>query len=100
MAAYAESMPQENCTGTAWNYHDGIPSSSVINRQASGGSASRMMRFARQELFDSARHAQLHRVRRFGNAKHSSQMLASARDWARFGQLYLNDGVVGGKRIC
>jgi CubicO group peptidase (beta-lactamase class C family) len=34
-----------------------------------------------------------------GTLQGSNYMLASARDWARFGLLYLNDGVVGGKRV-
>lgn len=59
-----------------------------------------MMRFARRELFDplGMRNVAIE-FDASGNADGSSQMLASARDWARFGQLYLNDGVVGGKRI-
>jgi CubicO group peptidase (beta-lactamase class C family) len=34
-----------------------------------------------------------------GTLQGSTYMLASARDWARFGVLYVNDGVVGGKRL-
>jgi CubicO group peptidase (beta-lactamase class C family) len=34
-----------------------------------------------------------------GTLQGSANMLASARDWARFGLLYLNDGAVGGRRI-
>ncbi len=101
MASYAESMPLQSAPGSAWNYHDGntVILGHVI-RQASGGSASRMLRFARQELFDplGMRNVTLE-FDASGNAEGSSQMLASARDWARFGQLYLNDGMAGGKRI-
>jgi CubicO group peptidase (beta-lactamase class C family) len=101
MAAYAKSMPLETTPGTAWNYHDGntVILAHLI-RQAAGGRAADLMRFARQELFGplGMRHVALE-FDPSGNAEGSSQMLASARDWARFGQLYLNDGVVGGKRI-
>ena len=34
-----------------------------------------------------------------GTLQGSSSMLASARDWARFGLLYLNDGMISGHRI-
>ncbi len=101
MAAYAESMPLESAPGAAWNYHDGntVILAHVI-RQAAGGGAADMMRFARQELFGplGMRHVALE-FDASGNAEGSSQMLASARDWARFGQLYLNNGIAGGKRI-
>lgn len=101
MATYAESMPLETAPGAAWNYHDGntVILAHLI-RQATGGSAADMMRFARQELFGplGMRHVAIE-FDAVGNAEGSSQMLASARDWARFGQLYLKDGVAGGKRI-
>jgi len=101
MAAYAESMPLETAPGSAWNYNDGntVILGHVI-RQASGGNASKMMRFARQELFDplGMRNVAIE-FDAAGNPEASSQMLASARDWARFGQLYLDDGMAGGKRI-
>lgn len=101
MAAYAESLGLETPPGTAWNYNDGnVIILARIIRNAAGGRPADVLRFARQELFgplgmrdvtlefDSA-----------GNLEGSTQMLATARDWARFGLLYLNDGVVGGRRI-
>jgi CubicO group peptidase (beta-lactamase class C family) len=101
IAGYAESMPLQTAPGTAWNYHDGntVILAHLI-RQSAGGSASDMMRFARQELFGplGMRNVAIE-FDAAGNAEGSSQMLATARDWARFGQLYLNDGVAGTKRI-
>ena len=97
MAAYAESVLLESAPGTVWNYNDGntVILGHVI-RQASGGSASKMMRFVRQELFDplGMRNVAIE-FDASGNPEASSQMLASARDWARFGTLYLNDPGAG-----
>jgi CubicO group peptidase (beta-lactamase class C family) len=101
MAAYAESIPIETAPGAAWNYHDGntLILSHLI-RNAVGGNPADVLRFARHELFAplGMRHVVL-QLDGTGTIEGSSEMLASARDWARFGQLYLNDGVAGGKRI-
>lgn len=101
MAAYAESIALETAPGSAWNYHDGntVILSHLI-RDAAGGRASDVLRLARQELFDplGMRHVTLE-FDAAGTPEGSSQMLMPARDWARFGLLYLNDGVAGAKRI-
>lgn len=101
MAAYAESMPLETAPGAAWNYHDGnILILSHLIRNATGGNPADVLAFARRELFAplGMRHVTL-QLDGAGTVEGSSEMLASARDWARFGQLYLNDGMAGGKRI-
>jgi CubicO group peptidase (beta-lactamase class C family) len=101
MASYAESIALATPPGTAWSYHDGnyLILSEII-RNAVGGRPSDYLRFARDELFAplGMRHVTIE-FDASGTPEGSSQMLASARDWARFGQLYLDDGVVGGKRI-
>jgi CubicO group peptidase (beta-lactamase class C family) len=101
MAGYAESIELATPPGSAWNYNDGnfIILSHLI-RNAAGGYASDLLRFARQELFGplGMRNVTIE-FDASGNPEGSSQMLASARDWARFGMLYLNDGMAGGKRI-
>jgi CubicO group peptidase (beta-lactamase class C family) len=101
MAGFAESMPLATPPGSVWNYNDGnyVILSQII-REAVGGHADDVMRFARRELFDPL--GMHHLTLQFdasGNPEGSGEMLATARDWARFGLLYLDDGVVGGKRI-
>lgn len=101
MAAYAASIRLETAPGTAWNYHDGnFMILSQLIRNAAGGEPADALRFVRRELFGplGMRHVVL-QLDGSGTIEGSTEMLASARDWARFGQLYLNDGVAGGKRI-
>ena len=101
MANYAERVPLATAPGTAWNYHDGntIILSHLI-RDASGGKPADALRFARRELFGPLGMTNVTlQLDASGTIEGAGEMMASARDWARFGQLYLNDGVVGGKRI-
>ncbi|QAU43908.1 serine hydrolase domain-containing protein [Bradyrhizobium guangzhouense] len=101
MASFAERAPLATAPGTAWNYHDGnFVILAHLLRQAAGGKPADALAFARRELFAplGMRHVTL-QLDASGTIEGSGSMQASARDWARFGQLYLNDGIAGGKRI-
>jgi CubicO group peptidase (beta-lactamase class C family) len=101
MAGFAENSELETAPGSGWNYHDGnyVILSRLI-RDAVGGHAADVLRFARAELFGplGLRNVTME-FDATGTPDGSSQMLAPARDWARFGMLYLNDGLVAGRRI-
>jgi CubicO group peptidase (beta-lactamase class C family) len=101
MAAFAERAPLKTAPGTWWNYTNGntLLLSRII-RDKVGGDAASVLAFAHRELFD--RLGMKHVTLEFdaaGTPIGASHMLASARDWAKFGLLYLNDGVVGGQRL-
>lgn len=101
MAAYAQRAPLQTAPGSKWDYTSGnyLILSRII-RDAVGGHAEDVVEFARKELFGplGITTATIE-FDATGTPVGSIYVLASARDWARFGMLYLNDGVVDGHRI-
>ncbi len=100
MAGFAVNAPVIAPPGKRWAYSSATTQLLArIVRDAAGG-PERTLAFAWRELFNplGMRDVTLE-FDGVGTVQGSSYMLASARDWARFGLLYLNDGVVGGKRI-
>ncbi len=101
MAGYAESARLTAPPGSTWAYTSGntLILSQII-RDAVGGHTDDVRRFAQRELFEplGMRTVTLE-FDATGTPVGSTYMFASARDWARFGLLYLHDGVIGGRRI-
>lgn len=101
MAAFAASQPLVRPLGTRFDYSDASTLIvSRIVRDAAGGHAADVLGFARRELFAplGMRSAML-QVDSTGTPVGSTSILASAPDWAKLGELYSRDGVVGGHRI-
>lgn len=99
-AAYAVGARMIAPPGKRWRYSS--PTTQIlarIVRDAAGG-PEQTLALAWRELFNplGMRNVTLE-IDGAGTLQGSTWMLASARDWAKFGLLYLNDGVVGGKRI-
>lgn len=100
-AAYAARMPLDHAPGTAWGYSNlSYALLAKLIGNATGGTATGAERFARDQLFGPlGMHHTVIETDAAGTLLGAGFTYASARDLARFGQLYLNDGVVDGRRI-
>jgi CubicO group peptidase (beta-lactamase class C family) len=99
MAAFAADKELETLPGALWRYSSGdsnIISKAIRNIMGSG----EYRRFPRQALFDPlGMSSAVLEADASGTFVASSFMYATARDWARFGMLYLVDGVWNSDRI-
>lgn len=100
MSDYAYSMPEEVPAGTKWYYSSGTSNivTRLIRQQFTNDSA--YYSFVKTQLFnkiglDNA----VMEPDAAGTLIGSSYLYASARDYARFGLLYMNDGIFNGERI-
>ena len=99
VAAYAAARPLAHAPGTTWNYSSGT--SNIVARivgEAVGEGG--VLAFIQKELFDPlGMSSAVARVDGAGTFVGSSFVDATARDFARFGLLYLRDGIWEGRRL-
>jgi len=99
-AAYAASMPFEVSPDEKWSYSSGT--TNIISRiiRHTVGNQADYAAFPREALFNRiGMRSAIMEMDASGTYVGSSFMYATARDWARFGLLYLQDGIWEGERI-
>jgi len=100
MAAFAAAKPLIAPPDKEWRYSSGTTNiiCRIIKEQT--GNLNNYWNFPRQELFNKiGMRSAIWSTDASGTFIGSSFVYATARDYARFGMLYLNDGVWQGKRI-
>jgi hypothetical protein len=100
-AAYAAAKPLAAAPGSRWSYSSGTANIiSRIVRQTAETETPNSYHFLRRELFDAiGMTSAVMEADPSGTFVGSSYTFATPRDWARFGLLFLQDGVWNGKRI-
>lgn len=101
MAAYAANKPLITQPDTEWSNSNGTTNIiSRILREKIGGDTADYFTFPRNSLFDRiGMRSAVIEPDAAGNYVGSTYMYATARDWARFGILYLQDGIWESERI-
>jgi CubicO group peptidase (beta-lactamase class C family) len=101
MAAYAADQPLEEPPGTHWHYSSGT--TNILARcaaRALGVSGEGFHAFMGERLFEPlGMKSPIPKFDAAGTFIGSSYCFCTAEDFARFGQLYLQDGVWDGRRI-
>jgi CubicO group peptidase (beta-lactamase class C family) len=101
VAAYAAELPAIAAPGAQWSYSSGT--TNIVCRilgDAIGGGRDGMAAFMQERFFGPAgMHTASARFDGAGTFIGSSFVYASARDFATFGELYRNDGMVGERRV-
>lgn len=99
--AFAAAMPLAAAPGTRFAYSSGTSAIlAAVLRDALGGSLAEYQQFPRRALFAPlGMRSAVMTIDTAGMLATESSMHASARDWARFGQLLLQDGVWDGRRL-
>lgn len=98
---YAASRPLLHAPGTVWDYSSGTTNLICrILREQHGGAPEDFLNFPREALFAPlGMTSAVMEPDASGTFIGSSYTFATARDWARFGQLFLQDGVWNGERL-
>jgi CubicO group peptidase (beta-lactamase class C family) len=99
-AAYAARLPLESEPGTKWHYSTGTTNILARIIRSAFLDEKEHIAFPRRALFDRiGMRTAVFEVDASGTFNGGAFLYASARDWARLGLLYLNDGNWEGERI-
>jgi CubicO group peptidase (beta-lactamase class C family) len=101
MGGYAATRSLDHKPGAEWRYSSGT--TDIVSRlifAAAGGSTAGAYNYMRTHLFESAgMTSAIFEPDASGSPVGSSYLYMTARDWARFGQLYVGEGQAGWQRL-